>query len=112
MIDQINNIVLIDGMFLEFSHDTSVNPFSPIFVEMDLSHSNGGKVSSMINLQTIGRTFLFINGVKTEFVSTGEYNDIKNLLKKLENPKGLKYFNTLKIAIEKELKEQFPEDYI
>jgi hypothetical protein len=112
MIDQINNIVLIDGMFLEFSQDISVNPFSSLIVEMDLSHSTGGKVSSLTNLQTLHRTFLYINGAKTEFISTGAYNDIKNLLKNLENPKGLKFFNTLKIAIEKELKEQFPEDYI
>jgi hypothetical protein len=112
MIDQINNSALIDGMFLEFSHDISVNPYSPIHVEMDLSNSNGGKVSSFANFQTSYRTFLFINGSKTEFTTSGVINDIKDCLKKLENPKGLKFFKTLKFAIEKEFREQFPEDYI
>lgn len=112
MIDQINNTAVIDGMFLEFEVKASVNPFIQNYVEIDLSRTNSGKVSSFFNLPVERYTFLFINGAITEFTTSGLINDIKDCLKKLENPRNLKFFYTLKIAIEKELKEQFPEDYI
>ena len=112
MIDQINNTAVIDGMFLEFEAKVSVNPFRQIYVEIDLSKTNNGQISSLSNLPFEHSTFLFINGAMTEFTTTGFINDIKDSLQKLENPRNLKFFDTLKIAIEKELKEQFPEDYI